>query len=80
MTDREFAEIKRRFKPEKNNITSVKGCYVTSTKEIRSTFKIPVTMLPDEQKEWLMKIMKKPINTIGLSLSVFCQRNPKHLT
>lgn len=69
MTDREFAEIKRRFKPEKNNITSVKGCYVTSTKEIRSTFKIPVTMLPDEQKEWLMKIMKKPITgAVGRNL------------
>lgn len=61
MTDKEFAEIKRRFKPDKNNINNVKGCYVSSTKEIKSTFRIPATMLPDEQKEWLMKIMKKPI-------------------
>ncbi len=62
MTDKEFAEIKRRFKPDKSNITNVKGCYVSSTKEILSTFKIPVTVLPDEQKEWLMKLMKKPIS------------------
>ncbi len=69
MTDKEFAEIKRRFKPDKNNINNVKGCYVSSTKEIKSTFRIPATMLPDEQKEWLMKIMKKPITgAVGRNL------------
>lgn len=69
MTDKEFAEIKRRFNPDKNNIPVVKGCYVNSTKEITSTFKIPVTVLPDEQKEWLMKLMKKPITgAVGRNL------------
>ncbi len=69
MTDREFAEIKKRFKPEKNNITYVRGCHVSSTKEIVSDFKIPVTMLPDEQKEWLLKILKKPITgAVGRNL------------
>ncbi len=69
MTDKEFAEIKRRFKPEKNNIPYVKGCYVSATKEIVSEFKIPVTVLPDEQKEWLMKLMKKSITgSIGRNL------------
>lgn len=69
MTDKEFAEIKRRFRPDKNNITSVTGCYVSSTKDIVSTFKIPVTVLPDEQKEWLMKLMKKPITgSVGRNL------------
>ena len=69
MTDKEFAEIKRRFKPEKNNITRVQGCFVTSTKEIRQTFTIPVTTLPDDQKDWLMKLMKKPITgAVGRNL------------
>ena len=62
MTDKEFAEIKRRFKPDKGNITNVRGCYVSSTKEILSKFKIPVTVLPDEQKEWLFKLLKKSIS------------------
>lgn len=62
MTDKEFAEIKRRFKPEKSNITNVRGCYVSAAKEILSHFKIPVTMLPDEQKEWLFKLLKKSIS------------------
>ncbi len=69
MTDKEFAELKRRFKPDKNNIPYVRGCYVTTTKEILSTFKVPVTVLPDEQKEWLMKLMKKPITgAVGRNL------------
>ena len=69
MTDKEFAEIKKRFKPDKNNITKVRGCYVNSKKEIVSTFTIPATVLPDEQKEWLMKLMKKPITgAVGRNL------------
>ena len=54
MTDKELAEIKKRFRPDRNNITSVTGCFVTSSKEILSRFKIPVSTLLDEQKEWLM--------------------------
>ena len=69
MTDKEFAEIKKRFKPDKNNFPYVKGCCVSGEKEIISTFKIPVTVLPDEQKEWLMKLMKKPITgAVGRNL------------
>lgn len=69
MTDKEFAEIKRRFKPEKSNITNVRGCYVSTTKEILSQFKIPVAVLPDEQKEWLFKLLKKPITgSVGRNL------------
>lgn len=69
MTDKEFAEIKKRFKPEKSNITNVRGCYVNTTKEIVSRFQIPVTLLPDEQKEWLFKLLKKTITgSVGRNL------------
>ncbi len=36
MTDRETAEIRRRYKTDKNNITHVAGCLVTQTHEIAS--------------------------------------------
>lgn len=62
MTDREFSEIRKRFKPDKTNITNVRGCYVDAQKEIRTRFSIPVTLLPDDQKEWLLKLMKKPVS------------------
>ena len=28
MNEKEIAEIRRRFRPDKNNITHVRGCYV----------------------------------------------------
>lgn len=69
MTDKEFAEIKRRFKPEKNNIPKVIGCCVSPTKEIVSRFTVPMTLLPDEQKEWLCKLLKKSISgSVGRNL------------
>ncbi len=69
MTDKEFAEIRKRFKPEKSNITAVKGCYVNSSGEKTSDFRIPVMTLPDEQKEWLFKILKKPVSgAVGRNL------------
>ncbi len=76
MTDKEFAEIKRRFRADRNNITKVRGCYVTTTKEIRTRFEISVPALPDEQKDWLMKLMKKSVsgsmgrNLMNISFSV----------
>lgn len=69
MTDKEFAELRRRFKPEKSNITNVRGCYVKSTKEIHSTFKIAVGALTEEQQDWLMKLLKKPLSgSVGRNL------------
>lgn len=69
MTDKEFAEIKKRFRADKGNIAYIQGCCVASTKEILSQFKIPVNMLPDEQQEWILKLMKKSISgTMGRNL------------
>ena len=61
MTDKELAEIKKRFKPDKNNFPYVKGCCVSGEKEIISTFKIPVTVLPDEQKDSLIHTLDSTV-------------------
>ena len=34
MTEKELREIKRRFRPDKNNILSVRGCRVNSEKRL----------------------------------------------
>ena len=34
MTEKEIAEIRRRFRPDKSNISHVCGCYVNEAKEI----------------------------------------------
>lgn len=62
MTDKELTEIKKRFKYDKGNIAYIRGCYVSATKEIISQFKVPVNMLPEEQQDWLLKLMKKSIS------------------
>ena len=38
MNEREVAELRRRFKADKSNITHVCGCYVNESKEIISEF------------------------------------------
>ncbi len=69
MTDKELAEIKKRFKPDKGNIAYVHGCYVAATKEIVSKFEVPVNMLSEEQQDWLLKLMKKSISgAVGRNL------------
>ena len=38
MNDKEIAEIRRRFRPDRTNITHVRGCYVNAGREIVTTF------------------------------------------
>ena len=38
MTDKEIAEIRRRYRTDKSNISHVRGCYVNEKKE--NTYKI----------------------------------------
>ena len=35
MNEKEVAEIRRRFRPDKSNITCVRGCYVNDKHEIK---------------------------------------------
>ena len=34
MTDKEISEIRRRFRPDRTNITHIAGCYVSDNREI----------------------------------------------
>ena len=38
MTDKEIAEIRRRYKTDKSSISRVRGCYVNDKREIISKF------------------------------------------
>lgn len=38
MTEKEIAEIRRRFNIDKTNISNIRGCYVNENKEIISEF------------------------------------------
>ncbi len=69
MIDKETAELRRRFKPDKNNITKIYGCYVNEKKERITQFVQGVSMLSPEQSESLFKILKKTLGgSIGKNL------------
>ena len=62
MTDKELREIRRRFRPDKNSILSIKGCLVNSDKEIISKFSQPIAACSNEECEKLLGIMKKSLS------------------
>ena len=62
MTENEIAEIRRRIKHDKNNITVLKGCCVNGKKEISAEFSQTVGLLSLEEGENLFKILKKTLS------------------
>lgn len=69
MNEKEIAEIRRRFRPDKSNITRIRGCYVNSQKEIVSQFSQSLPLMPQEESEELLAILKKTLSgTVGKNL------------
>ena len=62
MNEKEIAEIPRRFKPDKSNITHVRGCYVNEKREIVSEFSQPLALMPQEDAEKLLAILKRTLS------------------
>lgn len=62
MNEKEIAEIRRRFKTEKNNITHVRGCYVNEKREIISEFNQSLTMSRPEESEKLLGVLRKTLS------------------
>lgn len=70
MTEKEIAEIRRRFKTDKNNITKLRGCYVNNKKEIISEFTQSISLLSLEESESIFKILKRTLSgSIGKNLN-----------
>lgn len=69
MIEKEIAEIRRRFRHDKTNITKIRGCYVTESGEILSEFYESLGLMPQEEVEELLAILKKTLSgTIGKNL------------
>lgn len=54
MTEKEIAEIRRRLKADKSNITHVRGCYVNENREIISEFNQSLTLSRQEETEKIL--------------------------
>jgi len=62
MTDKDLREIRRRFRPDKNNITTIKGCIVNTEQRIVSHFAQPFSTTSTEESEKFLAIMKKSLS------------------
>ncbi len=62
MNEKEIAEIRRRFRPDKSNITRVRGCYINEKREIVSTFNQSLRMMSQEESEALLGLLKKTLS------------------
>ena len=69
MNDKELREIRRRFRPDKSNILSIKGCLVNSEKTIVSRFNQVIAQTSLEESEKLLGIMKKSLS-VGLGTNL----------
>ncbi|MEM1484861.1 DUF4317 domain-containing protein [Oscillospiraceae bacterium PP1C4] len=61
MNEKEIAEIRRRYRPDKNNITHICGCYVNEKREIVSEFNQSLALMPQEESEKLLAILKRTL-------------------
>ncbi len=62
MTDKEIAEIRRRFRTDKSNISHVRGCYVNENKEIISEFDQSIGIMAEDDAEGMLNVLKKTLS------------------
>lgn len=62
MNQKELNEIRRRFKLDKDSITHIYGCYVNAAREVVSYIDMSVGLMPEEEAEMYLKLLKKSIS------------------
>ena len=69
MNIKEIGEIRRRVRRDRSNMTAIYGCYVNANKEIISSFRQSVAMMPENESEKYFGVMKRALSgTIGKNL------------
>lgn len=69
MNQREIGEIRRHTRRDRCNMTAIYGCYVNEQKEIVSSFKQSVAMMPESEAEKYFGVFKRTLSgTIGKNL------------
>ena len=69
MNQKEISELKRRFRPDKNAISRIYGCYVSNSKEVISYIDESMGMLPVEEAEKYLGLLKKTFSgSLGKNL------------
>lgn len=69
MNQKELSELRRRFRPEKSAISHIYGCYVNGSRESISYLDEPMGMMPQEEAEKYLGLLKKALSgTLGRNL------------
>lgn len=69
MNTKEISELRRRFRADRHNFTGVCGCYVSEKGEILSKFTESLTLLPEDEEEKILNLLKKSLSgTLGRNL------------
>ena len=69
MNEKEIGEIRRRTRRDRSNMTAIYGCYVNANKEIISSFRQSVGMMPENEAEKYFAVLKRTLSgTIGKNL------------
>lgn len=69
MNEREIAEIRRRLRPEKNNIGRIRGCYVNENKTIISEFDQNLGLISSDEAEEILSLLRKTLSgSIGRNI------------
>ena len=62
MNEKELSEIRRRLRPDKNNIAHIHGCYVNEKREVISLFSQPFMLMPKEESEAYLSLFKRTLS------------------
>ena len=69
MNEKEIGEIRRRTRRDRSNMTAIYGCYVNGAKEIVSSFRQSVGMMPENEAEKYFGVLKRTLSgTVGKNL------------
>ena len=59
MIDKEVAELRRRYRQDRSNITKIHGCYVNVHGELVSAFTLSMGLLPEGEQVKYLELLKK---------------------
>lgn len=69
MTEKEIGEIRRHTRRDRSNMTALYGCFVNDNKEIISKFRLPTSLMPENEGDKYFDTMKKTLSgTLGKNL------------
>mgnify|MGYP001285040616 CR=1 FL=1 len=69
MIQKELNDLRRRWRPEKNAVSRIYGCFVNSSREIVSDLDESLGMMPQEESEQYLSLLKKGLSgSLGKNL------------